>query len=572
MARQRVIGLHSGRRRSMSALAIFGVVVVVVSACSGPEPTSDAPQSPALTSDVVVGGQISFSLESEPTSLNMYSTAGDTMSTSIITGPVLAQFMTVAPDGALIPDLLAGEPRLETTPTHKVFYELDEASVWADGSPVTADDVQFTLDQILNPANDIANRDGYNKVKDGRLVDVSDDKRSFAFEFSEPYGPWRYLFSAGQPVLKKAALEGQDFNTALNETIPFASGPFRVDSWNRGTELALVRNDGYRRDHTSYLDRVSFRFQDSPEAMSTSLASREVDVAYQVTRPELASLVADIAGIDVQITAGPIWEHLDFNLRNPLLQLAEVREALAYAIDRDAIVADVVQPLDPTATPLDNVFFMVDSGSYEPHWDIREPDKARVDELLAEAGFTKGPDGIYTRGIARLRLELLTTQDQMRTQTAELLTEQLGAVGIELDVQYRSRDELLDRIANCEYEIALYATRSSPDPATTDDAYRADSITCPGDEQNLAGFNSTAYRNIEVTELIRKADAELDARTRERLYQEVDKLIARDIPTLPLYQRATVLAYVDTLVGVDGNATRQGPTWNLGGWWRRPTE
>ncbi len=555
------------RRIALVLLAVFASVVLA--ACGGgSEATPDATPGADDTKKAQVGGTIVFALEDEPASLNAYSSQGFSAQTTIISGPVLGQFTVLTPEGDYEPQLLADDPELVSEDPQKVAYKLHPDAVWDDGTPVTATDVQYTLDQILAPGNDILDRRGYTLIAGGKLSDISGDGKEFTFEFTQPYAPWQRLFSVGQPVLKAAALGGSDFNTALNDGIGFASGPFKLASWTKGDSAVLVRNEAYWGEHKSYLDSVTFKFLASAELMSQALAAGTVDVVYEITEPQVATSLREIPGVDVQITAGPIWEHIDFNTRDPLLQLTEVREAVVRAIDREQIVDATIRPIDGDAVVLQNIFYMNNQAGYVENWDTYVRDTTKVDELLTNAGFTKGPDGIYSRGDVRLTLTLLTTEgNPLRAKTGEVLAGQLADAGIELVIEAVPTATLLDRVANCEYQVAMFAYQADPDPSTANAIYRDDSITCPGENQNIDGQNSTAYSDREVTELLNRTDAQLDPDLRVRLYQEVDKLIAQDIPTLPLYQRSTVLAYISALREVKGNATLQGPTWNLGDWW-----
>lgn len=363
-------------------------------------------------------------------------------------------------------------------------------------------------------------------------------------------------------------MAGQDFNIALNDFVPFSSGPFRFDSWRKGQELVVVRNDSWWGDHKSYVDRIVFRFVEAPSLQVDAMRSGEVQIASQTLQPQIARDMSSLPNVDVQVRQGPLREQLDMNQRDAVIGLPEVREAIAYAIDRSRIVSDVVAPYDSQAQVLQNVIFVTSQAGYQPHWNTYEPNADKVSDVLTRAGFTRGPDGSWQKGGTKLKVTIATTQGNgERDQVAAMIKDQLAAVGIDSAVDAVPSQDLFSRLANCEYQVALYATRASPDPGVSADQFSGNQISCPGPRQNPDGKNSTGFDDTEVTQLIDVAGAEPDGAKRDNLYDQTDTILVGRIPTLPLYQKATTLAYYRQIHNVVDNATIQGPTWNAVDWW-----
>jgi len=542
-----------------------------VAACtSGPTTGPDSPPStdaPGEQPDI--GGTIVVALEREPSTLNPWATQGAVPETAAVVGPILAQLQTYDPDMQRQTQLLDGFPEVVTPDPLRVHYKLRSDAIWEDGTPVTAADVQYTLSQVLSPNNDVASRAGYNLIRDGALQDVSADQKEFTLEFTRPYGAWRDLFtSPTQPILKASAMAGQDFNIALNDFVPFSSGPFRFDSWRKGQELVVVRNDSWWGDHKSYVDRIVFRFVEAPSLQVDAMRSGEVQIASQTLQPQIARDMSSLPNVDVQVRQGPLREQLDMNQRDAVIGLPEVREAIAYAIDRSRIVSDVVAPYDSQAQVLQNAIFVTSQPGYQPHWNTYEPNADKVSDALTRAGFTRGPDGSWQKGGTKLKVTIATTQGNgERDQVAAMIKDQLAAVGIDSAVDAVPSQDLFSRLANCEYQVALYATRASPDPGVSADQFSGNQISCPGPRQNPDGKNSTGFDDTEVTQLIDVAGAEPDGAKRDNLYDQTDTILVGRIPTLPLYQKATTLAYYRQIHNVVDNATIQGPTWNAVDWW-----
>lgn len=560
----------------MTALASVLITIAAVgAACSTNANQKRIPDPVPTAEKTQTGGEIVVALEEEPASLNPWTIVGAaTPATTTIVGPVLSQLLAYTPNYGYEPMLLTKLPTLISQNPQKVRYEIRPEATWNDGTPITAADVQFTLDQILAPASNVVSRDGYTQIKGAKLTEVSADGKAFTLEFTGPYGPWLDLFaSSAQPILQAVKMQGVDFNSAFQDGIPFASGPFKLETWTKSSAITLVRNDAYWGKTKAFLDRITFRFAQTEDLQIKAIRSGEVNAISQVRQPDIAVGLREVPNINVEVTAGPLWEHLDFNLSDELLGLAEVRQAIGFAIDRGEIVNTVAKPINPETVVLDNVFYVPAQAQYEPNWNTYHRDLTKVGQLLTKAGFAKGAAGIWAKGDRKLALTLITTKgNALRKRTADILRRQLAEAGIELTVEELDVATLRDRLPNCEYQIALFAYRGSPDPSWANRLYRDDERTCKGDEQNVAGRNSLAYRNVEVGELLRAADAEPDQRRRAQIYNTADELIARDIPTLPLYQNSTVLAFDSRYHNLIDNPTIEGPTWNASTWWLKQSK
>ena len=130
-----------------------------------------------------------------------------------MTTPVLSALFRFSPDLEFEPLVLEGEPGVEEDPL-RVTYTLHPDAVWSDGEPITAEDVEFTLEQRLNSDVEVVSREGYDRIAE---VEIHDE-RSWTFEFDTEYAPWRRLFSDQSGViLPKHILEGEDLNQVWRE-------------------------------------------------------------------------------------------------------------------------------------------------------------------------------------------------------------------------------------------------------------------------------------------------------------------------------------------------------------------
>ncbi|HWH32194.1 MAG TPA: peptide ABC transporter substrate-binding protein [Egibacteraceae bacterium] len=543
-------------------LLLLVTLAMLATACGGgdggTEPDGDATETEQAQGEPVDGGTVTFGQDQEPAILMEWFNEGNLQATSIPMKAVLYPLWRITPEFSYEPLLLDGEPEVTEDP-FTVTYKLKDEAVWSDGTPITVDDIEFTLDVVLNPDLDIVSRDGYDKIDRGQTERIDD--KTIKYTFTETYAAYREMFST-QPILPAHALEGQDIATAMNDSVPVASGPFEFESWTKGQNITLVRNENYWGEQKPRLDRVVFRFIEDSNSQVQALRGDEIDMFYPQPQLELVEQVSELDGVTYEVSAGPVWEHLDFNFAVPPMDQTFVRQAIIQGIDRQALAQELIAPMYPEATVLQNVIWMNNQEPYEEHWDRWEYDPEAAIALLEENGCTRGDDEIFTCDGQRLSFEYVTTAgNELRELQFEIIQSQLQEIGIE------ARPKLQDAatafgttlIAGKEgaWGMFNFAWVGSPDPASGNTIWM-----CGG------GQNYNSYCNEEVTRLIEATNATIDQQERADLYNQADELMAADVPLVPLYQKPTFFAWRSALVGMQDNPTQWGPTWNIEEWAR----
>ena len=311
--------------------------------------------------EVQEGGTVVLGWEQEPSgNLNVDLVCCTLAYGTWIQRAVLRGAMEPQPDFSYAPDLIEVEPEVTEDP-FSLTYTIREEAQWNDGTPVSADDFIFTYETYINKKNQMATRAGYDKITDAEAI----DEKTVKFTFSEAYAGWRDLFN---PIYPKHAIEGEDFNKVWKkcwcdgEGNPVANGPFQFDSYKKGSELTLVRNEEYWGD-LAHLDELVFRFIPETNAEIQAVRGDEVDVIYPSPQLELVPLTTN-PDLTVDTTPGTTWEHIDIQTGengHPALKELYVRQALAYAIDRDALVTQLYKDLAPDLAPLHNTIYMSDA-------------------------------------------------------------------------------------------------------------------------------------------------------------------------------------------------------------------
>jgi peptide/nickel transport system substrate-binding protein len=389
---------------------------------------------------------------------------------------------------------------------------------------------------------------------------------------AEPFAEWQGLFGS---VLPAHALRGQDLTEIWRNGIDdprtgkaIGSGPFLVERWERGRQVVLRRNPNYWGPHPAHIDRVVVRFALSPEAAAEQFRSGALDLATHFA-PTTAVALAQERGVRLlsnQTGAG--WDHLEFRVReggHPALRSKLVRRAIAYGVDRAAIVEQVVSKAAVNARQRDSAIFPRQDPRYEPSWAryTRRPALAR--RLLVRAGCTLGADGVRACDGRRLSLRLATTviAGGFRPDVVQLIQRQLGPLGVEILPEFYPSVAIFGPLfRRGQFDIVLFAWVGTPDRA-----FGAKLIFGCGGADNVTG-----YCQRIVTDDLDRALGALDPGKQARVLNRVDKRLASDVPVLPLYQQTQTMVVRATVRGFGSALNMQlSPLWNAEDWWLAPS-
>jgi len=555
------------RRRSALLIALMLTLSLIAAACGG----SDDGDGEGVGGEgageselePVEGGTLTFGAEQEPAEgLNGELACCTLFWQTVIFNRVLINAYEPNPEFEYEPsELLAGEAEVQEEDPFQLTYSINPDAVWSDGTPITSEDFMFTIETYLDEKNDMASRAGYDQI-DVEGVEMPDEN-TIVIPFTEPYAGWKEALF--QPLFPAHALEGENFNRVWTNEISnpktgemIASGPFVMESYNKGSTLTLVRNENWYGDHLAYLDEIVFQFIPDTSAEIQALRGGEVDAIYPQPQLELVDLTTE-EGITIETSAGTTWEHVDFQYGNPLLAEDHVRHAIAQGIDRQAIIDQLFADLNPDLALLNNLIFMSNAPEYEEHFQDYGGNPEEAIALLEDNGCTReGEDGIFECDGEPLSFGFKSTAgNALRELTFEIVEEQLREVGIEVKPEFGDAAVVFGNqgLAGSKYDLFMFAWVGNPDPSGSVEIHR-----CEG-TQNFQG-----YCNEEVTELLDESDTTVDPAARAELMNQADALMAEDLPILPMYQKPTFFAFTDRLQNAIDNATQQGPTWNAEDW------
>ncbi|WP_226921329.1 ABC transporter substrate-binding protein [Georgenia subflava] len=535
-----------GRPARVIALALVGLLIA---ACGGAGPSSQ---------DRLANGTLIVGLSQEPAIMNPWVSEGNLQATHSLTLPVLYPLWRLTPEFEYEPLLLDGEPEVTEDP-FTVTYRLKEEATWSDGVPITAEDIRFTLETCLNEDFAIAVRAGCEKV-DMEASEVVDDK-TFRMVFTEPYAPWRSLFSnAAGSILPAHVLEGEDFDDVWDDGLTVASGPYEFESWNRGQQMTLTRNENFWGEETPGFDRVVLRFIEDSTVQVQALRGREIDMLSSQPQIDLVDQVGGLDGVEHEVVAGGVWEFFEFNHGVETLEHDFVREAIAMGIDRNQLTDVLIGQMNPDAEPLQSLVYVNSQPEYEPAFDRWEFDPEGARTLLEDNGCVQGDDGIYSCDGVRLSVDYAyTSGNELRELQFVIIQSYMKDIGIELNSQTQDAatffGDLWPSGVDGAWELFNQAWLNTADPNPSLGFWE-----CEG------SMNFRSYCNEEVDELIAASRTELDPARRAELLHEADDLMAADLPALPLYQSPVFLAWSSQVVGPQTNPTDWGPFWNIEEW------
>ncbi len=399
-----------------------------------------------------------------------------------------------------------------------------------DGVPVTSADVVHSMVEILAP-NHGRFRTAFAAIESL----TAPDPATVVIKLQRPYAPLISLLTVfDAPILPKHVFEGTDPLTNDANQNPIGSGPFRFVEWVRGERVVLERYDGYYLE-PALLDRLIYRVVPQDVARSVALEVGEADLLWGFYMPT-SDLERLVANPNVQVWKGLTIPSLYFvfaNTENPALADVRVRQALMHAIDREQIVEQAQGDLGEVAA---GPFGLGFSFAYDAGADYRTlypHDPARARALLAEAG------------VSNLTLDFV--YDSARgafAAAAEIMRDNLRQVGITLNVQPVERSVMVERVYGRNYDLSMQSFTSGGDPAI---GYHRIYLSAPAGTNFV---NATGYGNADVDFLLTEAAGLADRDARAAIYAQALAILARDVPTLVMFNELSTEAAAANLRGM----------------------
>lgn len=512
----------------------------------GAEPAAAQPV-PAAKDTVV------FGLTSEPSNLNPIFLDINAGNWKMFNG--LIKF-----DGQLrpVPDLARELPTVsEDGRTVTVFLRPDIR--FHDGHPLTAEDVVFTWQSILDPRVLTPLRAVF--ALDGLITDVQAlDDHTVQFSLARPDPAFIEKLYVG--IAPRHLLEGEDLNTARFNRAPVGTGPFVFKEWTPGSRIVLEANPDYFAGSVD-IPRIVYIFVEDENARAAMLRSGTLDVAR--LSPQLARQFVDDDRFQVVVPPTASVNQVSLPNDNPVLADSRVRRALAMAVDRQTLVDTVWAGMSqPAYGPILPGHWAYDEEAYIPY----DPAGARA--LLREAGWVQGSDGFFVKDGQRLAFTLmyLPSLEQDR-RIALALRSYFAAIGVDMEVEGVASPAYLDRI---HQDAWLHGVGLPYDP---DYVFWSSYHSQYADDDDPT-TNRARMRNPQVDAALEAGRRARDEAARRDAYVAMQRALREDGSYLFLTQRAIPVVISRRIQGVQPkmmgspHAFIRGVSWNKEEWSLRP--
>lgn len=493
-----------------TALLSLSVAVLLATSLAGCRTRGDSSLPDTLT----------FLIESMPTNLDPR--IGTDAQSEDLDGLIFDGLLQRDAQMNLVPDLAES---WKTPDPQTYIFHLRQSVKFHDGRALTSADVKFTLDSIREGALQTPKRGAF------RLVDSvkTPDDSTVIVHLSEPYSSFMYNLT------RLAIGIVPDGSGTAFASDPVGTGPFRFVGMTEDEDVVLERNPNYF-GKVPKIDRVRFRIV--PQAIVRALELRKgtADIGgVNSLTPDMVIALAKQSSLRVEESSGTQLAYVAFNFDDPILSHREVRQALAYATDRESIVHYLLRG---KARPADS---LLPPNNWAYDGDVKQYpyDAAQAERLLDAAGFKRGPDGI------RFHLTLKTSNEESARLLGEVLASQWKRVGVALDLRSLEEATFYSDISRGTFQ--LYTLRwtgyTNQDPDIFDYVYNSKRIP-------PLGANRGRYHDPELDALLDRQRAEMDRSKRKAILSKIQELVAEDEPYIDLWYTDDVCVYQTRVTGI----------------------
>jgi peptide/nickel transport system substrate-binding protein len=472
--------------------------------------------------------------------LKIFSTPPDTLN-PVLTNNIHVNYFSqliyeslVKLDGSQQPVPVLSD-RWETSKDGKVWtFHIRDSVVWHDGKPFTAEDVEYTVNTILNFGTKSIYKKNLQNIASFAAVDSS----NFRINLVKPNSFTAEMMTF--PIIPKHYFADNTQDGAAHFINPIGTGPYKFESFEAGNHIRLTANEKWWNSKNGiddypdlpYINKIHVNIYKNTSDALKAFQTRDVDVVrIDDIDYDKYNIRSDLI---IKKYVARDFEFLAFNLSNPILADKAVRRAIAYGIDRESLVKELLYgkvvlsdlPIIPGSW-LNNI-----DSALRPF----DPEKAK--KLLDESGWREINSELYKTINGRkvlLELDLLVNDDNgIRTKVADRISEQLREIGIVLNVKAVSWEQEMSLIKAHKYDIAFLGCRlpSIPDISYLYSDSYIEPIMTEGDEKvvNIAG-----YHNTNVAGYIEKIFTEIDKDHKKALFFNMKQIIDDDIPYVGMY-------------------------------------
>jgi len=481
-----------GRRLCFFLVPLFVVLTIAA---------AQASQGP------VYGGTLRIALEGEPPGLDP-TTNPSAIIDRVVYNNLFEGLVKFDRHGKIVPGLAES---WEVSPDGRAYtFHLRRGVKFHNGKAFTSADVKYTFDMARDPANKVkTHRDYYRDIVSVEAV----DDYTVTITLKAVDSMFFYNLARGDSIILPKDLQPE------MKTHPIGTGPFRFEEWVKGDHVTFVKFDQYYRQGVPYLDRVIFKFIDTPPARNAALKAGDIDVIGYLASPETAIEFEKDPRFKIfnGVTTGDVIMSTN-NSRKPFNDV-RVRRAMAYAIDRKAIIDGAMFGY---GTPIGSHMSPINPNYLDLTWMYPyNPEKAK--QLLAEAGYPNGFDAV---------IKLAPRYDYSK-RSGEIIADLFRKVGIRLKIELIEWGQWIDRVyRNADYDLTVIGHVEAFD------------IGIYANPKYYFRYDNPRFR-----EVIKRARQSVDPETQMKLYAAAQYILADDAVNGFLFEAPSLPAMRKEVMG-----------------------
>lgn len=401
----------------------------------------------------------------------------------------------------------------ETPDDKTIVFHLHPNAKFQDGRPVTSKDFKFSFESLMSPELNSPKKSGYAQVASWETP----DDHTFVIKLSEPNAG---IFDNLTYVLVPQGADANNFSKK-----PILAGPYRVTEFKTDERVELQAFDGWVGGKPK-IPKIVVRIIPDATTRVFELRRGTVHMAVNSVPYDQVAQFKDNPDFNVVTSHGGAYQYIAFNLKDPTLKRKEVRQAIAHAIDRNRIVKDLLQGYGAVTESMFPAGHWARAENLPTH--AYDPAKAR--QLLDAAGL-KDPDG--TGPQMRFKIDFRTSTDAEVNQQAEMIQQMLREVGIDMQIRSSEFGTFMDDIKNGRFQMFSLRRAGINDPDFYYTIFHSESLAPNGQNRGY-------FINSRVDQLIGQGRSTFDRAKRKAAYDEIQKILADELPYISLYHRDNV--------------------------------
>ena len=595
--------IRPGRRPALLRLAAAAVAATSVAATSlvtlvavtggqAGATTTTTTYEPWVTG---IGGSLTLGIDQAPTGCNPNSALGNTWADHLVLEAVLPSAFVVNPqDSSVYDSAVISEAELQSTSPQRVVYTINPDAVWSDGQEITAQDFIYAWEQQRGdadtdgvPGGGSASTLGYRDIKS---VKGSNHGKTVTVVFKTPYADWHSLFNDLLPAHVMKQVGWDPGCSTVDPTVDLSGGPFKIGSV-AAHQIVLVRNPKWW-GQAPYLDRLTIRVANDPGQLAGWVTNGKVQAVMPTAYDDgFLQRVSGTPYLDSDSAMSSTFLQLEFSTTSPVTASVAVRQAIASAVDRQALVNTVVGWENTSIVPAVSHLYAQSQGTYpnpkppplqlaaqpgattttsSPTPTPSQPfpladDQTKVVDGLATAGYVEQPDGTWEQADGTpLTITVVVDQgDHWAAQTAALIIGQLQHAGIAVhELLADSATATGLDLANGVADAAVLPFTSSPYPSQAL-AWYTPVLGPAGHDgsQDWSNLDDPALNN-----LLTKASRQLNPTQASPLYTTADQQLWAQMVALPLFTEPSAMAWSAFTAGVTLNPFGSNLLWFPENW------